>query len=121
MGSIDLQLIDPDCKQIHARTYTVSRSAGRQLQQSKEIVRLVDTGVLEKYYSPEWASICPSFTIPKKNGTIRFVTDFRKLNLLLKHRMSPISHSKDWGHDPFNVRLTFPLSIDLNMAIITIK
>jgi hypothetical protein len=95
MGSISFQLIDPDCKPIHARAYTVSRSAGQQLQQSKRIVRLVDIGVLEKYYSSEWAS--PSFAIPKKKGSgkITVVTNFRKLNFFLKHCMSPISHSKD--------------------------
>jgi hypothetical protein len=43
----------------------------------------VDIGVLEEEYSPEWSS--PSFAIPNKNGTIRVVTDFRKLSLLLKH------------------------------------
>jgi hypothetical protein len=63
------------------------------LQQSKEIVRLVDIGVLEEDYSSEWAS--PSFATTKKNGTIRVVTDLRKLNLLLKRRLSPISYSKD--------------------------
>jgi hypothetical protein len=39
----------------------------------------MDNGVLEEDYSSEWAS--PSFEIPKKSGTIRVVTDFRKLNL----------------------------------------
>jgi hypothetical protein len=38
----------------------------------------VDIGVLEEDYSYEWASLVPSFAIPKKNGTIRVVTDFRK-------------------------------------------
>jgi hypothetical protein len=66
------------------------------LQQAKKIVRLVDIGVLEEDYSSEWASSSPSFAIPKKNGTIRVVTDFRKLKLLLKHGMSSISYSKDW-------------------------
>jgi hypothetical protein len=80
--TISLQLMDPNCKLVHAPTYTVHRSAEQQLQQSKEIVRLVDIGVLEEDYSFEWAS--PSFAIPKKNGTISVVTDFRKLNLLLK-------------------------------------
>jgi hypothetical protein len=93
---ISLQLMDPNCKPIHARAYTVPRSVEQQLQQSKEILRLVDIGVLEKDYSSEWASA--SFAIPKKNGcsTIIVVTDFRKLNLLLKRRVSPISYSKDW-------------------------
>jgi hypothetical protein len=53
----------------------------------------VDIGVLEEDYSSEWAS--PSFAIPKKNGIIIVVTDFRKLNLLLKRRLSPVSYSKD--------------------------
>jgi hypothetical protein len=55
---------------------------------------LVDIGVLEEVYSSEWAFLFPSFAIPKKNGTIRVVTDFRKLNLLLKSKISPISYSK---------------------------
>jgi hypothetical protein len=96
---ISLQLMDPDCKPIHACAYTVPRSVEQQLQQSKKIVRLVvDIGVLEKAYSSEWASQTPSFAIPKKNEniTIRVVTDFRKLNLLLKRRISTISYSKDW-------------------------
>jgi hypothetical protein len=38
----------------------------------------VNIGVLEEYYSSEWASLVPSFAIPKKNGTTRVVTDFRK-------------------------------------------
>jgi hypothetical protein len=89
--------MDPNCKPIHAGVYTVPRSVEQKLQQNKDIVRLVDIGVLEEDYSSEWSA--PSFAIPKKSGsiTIRVVTDFRKLNLLLKRRMSPISYSKDWG------------------------
>jgi hypothetical protein len=45
----------------------------------------VDIGVLEEDYSSEWLSVFPTFVIPKKYGAIRVVTDFRKLNLLLKH------------------------------------
>jgi hypothetical protein len=45
---ISLQLMDPDCKPIHARAYTVPRSVEQRLQQSKQIVRLVDIEVLEK-------------------------------------------------------------------------
>jgi hypothetical protein len=53
---ISLQLIDPNCKPIHAHAYTVPRSVEQQLQQSKEIVRLVDIGILEEDYSSEWSS-----------------------------------------------------------------
>jgi hypothetical protein len=62
---------------------------------------LVDIGILEEDYSSEWDS--SSFEIPKKNRTIRVVTDFRKVNLLLTLTVSPIS--KDWGHDLFNGRV----------------
>jgi hypothetical protein len=37
----------------------------QQLQQGKEIVILVDIGVLGEDYASEWASL--SFAIPKKN------------------------------------------------------
>jgi hypothetical protein len=37
--------MDPNCKLIHARAYTVPRSVEQPLR--KEIVRLVDFGVLE--------------------------------------------------------------------------
>jgi hypothetical protein len=116
---ISLQLMDPNCKPIHVRAYTVPISVEQQLQQSKEIVRLVDIGILEEEpdYSSEWAS--PSFAIPKKNGTIRVVTDFKKLNLLLRHNLSPISNSKDWGHEPFNGRVYLCFSIGLKYALLS--
>jgi hypothetical protein len=56
---ITLQLMDPNCKPLHARAYTVPRSVEQQLQQSKEILRLVHIGVLEEDYSSEWTSIFP--------------------------------------------------------------
>jgi hypothetical protein len=87
--------MDPNCKPFHVRAYIIPRSVKWQLQQSKEILRLVDIGVLEEYYSSEWASPFPKFAIPKKNGTMRFVSNFKRLNLLVKHDMSPISYNKD--------------------------
>jgi hypothetical protein len=83
--TISLQLMDPNCKPIHARAYTVPRSLEQQLQQIKEIVRLMDIGVLEEDYSSEWACLLPSFAIPKKNEsrTVRVVTDFRKASTQL--------------------------------------
>jgi hypothetical protein len=73
------------------RAYTIPRSEeqqSQQSQQSKEIVRLVDIGVLEEGYPSEWES--PSFAIPNTNGAIRVVSDFRKFNLLLKCHPFPI-------------------------------
>jgi hypothetical protein len=68
--------MDCNCKPVHERAYTVRRSVEQQLQQSKEIVRLVDIGFLEEDYSSERSS--SSFAIPKTNGTIRVVTDIRE-------------------------------------------
>jgi hypothetical protein len=56
---ISLQLMDPNCKPIHARAYTVPRSVEQQSQQNKEIVRLVDIGVPEEDYSSKWVFCIP--------------------------------------------------------------
>jgi hypothetical protein len=121
MEPISLQLMGPNFKPILVHAYTVPRSVEQQLQQSKEIVILVNIGFLEEEYSSEWAFLLPSFAIPKKNGssTIRVVTDFRKLNLLLKRTVSPISYSKDWGHDPFNGRVNLCFSIGLKYGLLS--
>jgi hypothetical protein len=105
MEPISLQLIDPNCKPIHARAYTV--------------VRLVDIGVLEEDYSSEWASCFASFAITKKNGTIRVVTGFRKLNLLLKRHPFPIPKTRDMLRSMEG--FTFDSALDLNMGYHHIK
>jgi hypothetical protein len=80
---ISFQLLDPNCKPIHAHEYTLPRSVEQQLLQSKEIVRLVEIGDLEEDYSSELASISPTIAIPMKKETIRVVTDFRKNSIQL--------------------------------------
>jgi hypothetical protein len=40
--------MDPNFKPILARAYTVPRSVEQQMQECKEIVKLVDIGVLEE-------------------------------------------------------------------------
>jgi hypothetical protein len=79
----------------------------------------VDIRVIEEDYSSEWASRVPSFAISKKYGTIRVVTDFRKLNLLLKRHPFPIPKIGDMicSMEGF----TFVLVLDLNMEYYHIK
>jgi hypothetical protein len=48
MQQISIQLMDPNCKPIHARAYTVLGSVEQQLRHSKEIVIFVEIGVLEE-------------------------------------------------------------------------
>jgi hypothetical protein len=45
--------MDRNCKPIYARAYTVPTSVEKQLQQSKDFLRLVGIGVLEEDYSSE--------------------------------------------------------------------
>jgi hypothetical protein len=121
MEPISIQLMNPNCKPIHARDYTVPRSVEQQLQQSMVIVRLVDIGVLEEDYSSEWSSLVPSFAIPKKNGTIRVVTDFRKFNLLLKRHPYPIPKIGQADMIRSMEGFTFASALDLNMCYYYIK
>ena len=48
----------------------------------KECDRLCTERVIAKDANSEWAA--PTFIVPKKEGTIRFITDFRQLNRALK-------------------------------------
>jgi hypothetical protein len=88
---------------------------------SKENVRLVDIGVLGEDYSSEWSS--PSFAIPKKNraSTMRVVSDFRKLNLLLKRHPFPIPKIGDCDMICSMEGFTFASALDLNMGYYNIK
>ncbi len=54
----------------------------------KEIQRLCDLGVLEWQTSSEWAA--PWFIQPKKNKTVRFLTDFWEVNKRLVRKPFPI-------------------------------
>jgi hypothetical protein len=77
----------------------------------------IGEGLLEIDYSSERAS--PSFSIPKKNGTIRVVTDFRKLNILLKCHPFPIPKIGHHGHDQFNGRVYLCFSIGLKYGLLS--
>jgi hypothetical protein len=117
MELISLQLMDPNCKPVHARPYIISRSLEQQLR--KEIVRLVDIGVLEEDYSSEWSS--PSFSIPKKNGKIQVVTDFRNNCNQLMLKRSPFPIPKIGEMIRSTVRISFASALDLNMGHYHIK
>ena len=54
----------------------------------KEVERLEEIGVLKRQTESEWAS--PTFIIPKKQGTVRFISDFREVNKRIKRKPFPI-------------------------------
>ena len=50
--------------------------------------RLTDIGVFNTKYDSEWAA--PTFIQPKKTGDVRILTDFRKLNDMLRRMPYPL-------------------------------
>ena len=63
-------------KQYHGRSYPVPKAY--KVTTIRELNRLVDLGVVEFQPGSEWAS--PSFIMPKKDGTLCMITDFREVN-----------------------------------------
>jgi hypothetical protein len=83
----------------------------------------VDIGIREEDSSSEWASVFPSFAIPKKNETRRLFTDFRKFNLLLVHTSHPFPIPKIESKEMIRSMegFTFASGLDLNMDYYHIK
>ena len=63
-------------KPYHGRPYPVPHAQLDMLK--KEVDRLEKLGVIKRQPTSEWAS--SSFPIPKKDKTVRFLTDFREVN-----------------------------------------
>ena len=69
---------------VHARPYAVPQNNLDTFE--KELNHLNDETILEEVWEPtEWAS--PTFIVPKKDGRVRWLTDFRELNKALKRKV----------------------------------
>jgi hypothetical protein len=82
-----------------------------------EIDRLVELGVLKWTKADEWAA--PTFLFPKKDGSVRFISDFRKLNEWLHRAPYPIPKLQDLLHELKGFMCA--TSLDLNMGHCHIK
>jgi hypothetical protein len=81
--AVDLEL-QPDAKPHHDRPYRIPQVHRETFR--KELERLCQIGVMrQRHEGSEWGTPC--FLIPKKNGTVRFLTDFRKLNSKIKRKI----------------------------------
>jgi hypothetical protein len=68
--------IKSNAKPFHGRAFSVPKAYKSMIR--NEVERLCHLNVLRRCNESEWAA--PSFGTPKKNGQIRFVSDFRQLN-----------------------------------------
>jgi len=83
--------LKPNAVPYNCRPYPIPRSQ-RQVFKD-ELDRLCKVGVLSKCGPSEW--LLPSFAIPKKDGRIRFITDFRELNKMIKRRVYNLPKIQD--------------------------
>ena len=78
----------------------------------KEVERLFQIGVLKKVNRSEWGA--PMFIQPKKNGTVQFLSNFRKLNQIIRRKPLLIPEIQDML---LNLEgFTYTSSLDLNMG-----
>ena len=105
-----LELKDPNSPPFVCKPYPVPVKNKATLM--LELDHLCSLGVLRKVNNSEYQS--PSTIIPKKDQTVRFITDFRKLNKLIKRKPFPLPNIREtllelegfqWG-----------TSLDLNMG-----
>ena len=106
---VHLELL-PRAKPYHGKAYKIPQAYKNLVKQ--EIDRLVSIGLLEPVEAAEWSA--PSFCIPKSNGSIRFITDFRGLNRWLKRKPYPIPVISDLMQSLSNFK--YATTIDLNMG-----
>jgi RNase H-like domain found in reverse transcriptase/Integrase zinc binding domain/Reverse transcriptase (RNA-dependent DNA polymerase) len=81
----------------------------------KEVQRLVEIGVLEVVDGAKAGPWCaPSFIIPKKDGRVRFITDYRELNKRIRRKPWPMPHIMDLIQDVGSYR--YVTALDLSMG-----
>ena len=73
-----ISLLKPDAEPYHGKPFPVPRI--HELTFKQELDRLEYLKVIKKINSPQWGA--PTILIPKKDSTVRFISDFRELNIL---------------------------------------
>ena len=83
--------LEPNAQPKHARAYPIPTVRLETFK--KELMHLVEIGVLSAQGVSEWAS--PTFIIPKKDNRVRWVSDLRELNKVVKRKKYPLPIIQD--------------------------
>ena len=110
---IEIEL-KPDSKPYNGRYYPVPKINKETFK--KELLCLVDIGVLDRVEQSEYGT--PVFIIPKKEGTVRFITDFRRVNKTIVRKPYPIPRIGETMQQLEGFQ--FATALDLNMGYYTI-
>jgi hypothetical protein len=90
MGAYDIEL-RPEATPYHARAFPIPKAYTDTLK--VEVEQLVEAGVLKQVNRSEWAA--PTFIIPKKDGSVRFISNFWELNKRIRRKPFPIPKIQD--------------------------
>ena len=107
--------VDPSIKPFVSHTYPIPK---KQIQIFKqELDHLVTIGVLERQGPATW--IAGTFIIPKKDGRVQWISDFRALNKAIVRHNYPIPKIQDIlsRHSGYK----FLTKVDLSMQYFTFK
>ena len=78
--------LKPDAEPYHGRPFPVPRI--HELTFKQELDRLKALKSIKKVNRPQWGA--PTFIIPNKDSTLRFISDFRELNKRISFQPYPI-------------------------------
>ena len=107
--------LKPGSRPFNSKYYTFPRINKERIH--KYLKRLVEIGVLTPAQQSQYST--PVFIISKKEGTVRFITDYRRLNQQLVRKPYPLHIIGETMQQLEELQYT--TSLDLNMVYYNIK